>query len=206
MLDLYINGKNIISIVSPVIVVLIFVNFSIMIIEFLFNKLIKWYEKRTAEKYNFYEWLGNPHHPISFYEEFSSKKDFETYNFRENCKIIKEKILQEMIDLNELKGYKIFLELKTQSPRLNSLLSSSQTILIAVIVSTLITFLNFSDIKINKLIVSYMILIIFGVGLLKMIDFMSKAIDRNKLLLILVNECIQEKESLKEKLVEEEEY
>jgi len=73
-------------------------------------------------------------------------------------------------------------------------LSSTQTIFIAAITSSLITFLNFTNLSGLKMFISYIFFLVFFVGLMNTIDFMSKAIDRDKLLLILVNECIQEKE------------
>ncbi|QUG40559.1 hypothetical protein KD050_14805 [Psychrobacillus sp. INOP01] len=195
VLDLYSKAENIKELILAFIAFFLLFNLFLFIINFSFNKFFNWYDKHTAEKYNFYQWMGDPHPPIKFYEEFSSIKNFEHNKFIENCNRIKEKMLRDLPELSDLKGFRTFLELKSASPRLTSLLSSMQTILIAVITSSLITTLNFTKWSVLKFILSYILFLIFFVGLMKVIDYISKSIDRNKLLLVLVNECIQEKEN-----------
>lgn len=165
------------------------------ILDFLFSKYFDWYDKREKEKYNFYEWIGKPDSPLDLQSFFENKKDFARADFIGNCKLIKDTISYQMDSLEKLQGYKRFLELQTSSPRPNTLMNASQTILIAVITAALITFLNFDDVRVLMLIVSYFIAMIFVVGLLKAIDFYSSKIDRNRLLLVLVNECIEEYDS-----------
>lgn len=195
VLDLYLKAENIKELILICVTFFLLVNLLIFIIDFSFNKFFSWYDKHTSEKYNFYQWMGNPQPPIMFYEEFSSFKNFEHNKFVENCNRIKEKMLRDLPEQSDLKGFRTFLELKTSSPRLTSLLGSMQTILIAVITSSLITTLNFTNWSVWKFIISYILFLIFFVGLIRVIDFISKTIDRNKLLLVLVNECIQEKEN-----------
>ena len=195
VLDLYLKAENIKELILICVTFFLIVNLLIFIINFSFNKFFSWYDKHTAEKYNFYQWMGNPQAPIMFYEEFSSIKNFEHNKFVENCNRIKEKILRDLPEQSDLNGFRTFLELETSSPRLTSLLGSMQTILIAVITSSLITTLNFTNWSVWKFIISYILLLVFFVGLMRVIDFISKTIDRNKLLLVLVNECIQEKEN-----------
>lgn len=195
MLDLYMKNENIKESILSLFAVILLFNLFLLTIDFLFNKFFSWYDKHSAEKYNFYQWMGDPHPPIKFYEEFSSIKKFEHDKFVHNCNRIKEKILRDLPELNDLKGFRTFLELKSASPKLTSLLSSFQTILIAVITSSLVTALNFTKWSQVKIFLSYILFLIFFVGLMKTIDFISKAIDRDKLLLVLVNECIQEKEN-----------
>ena len=197
--NLYFKDESIVTISTSILLIFLAANIFAFTIDFIFNKLFKWYEKRSTDKYNLHQWMGNPDSPINF-EEFSSFKDFEPNNFIGNCILIKEIINKALPDLNQLKSYKTFLELKSSSPRLNSLLSSTQTIFIAAITSSLITFLNFTNLSGLKMFLSYIFFLVFFVGLMNFIDFMSKAIDRDKLLLVLVNECIQEKEKEKEKL------
>ena len=193
--DLYLKDENIKESVLSFIVAILIYNLFLLIIDVSFNKFFKWYDKHSAEKYNFYEWMGDPHPPIKFYEEFSNIKEFEHDNFIDNCNLIKDKILRDLPNLTDLNGFRTYLELKSASPRLTSLLNSLQTILIAVITSSLITALNFTKWSELKIFLSYILFLTFFVGLMKIIDFISKAIDRDKLLLVLVNECIREKEN-----------
>jgi hypothetical protein len=194
LVGLYFKGKSILYILGVLCVALIILNSVIILMNFIIDKVYRWYEKRSKEKYNLYEWLGNPHQPISYYTEFSSIINFDPKNFNDNCEIIKKKILSEATNITELKSFKKYLELKTQSPRFASILSSSQSIFISVITSSLITLLNFMDSKGHKLVISYIFLFLFTIGLFKLIDTISKAIDRDKLLLILVKECLEEPE------------
>lgn len=161
-----------------------------------YQKFFKWYEKRTKEKYSFYDWMGNPESPVKMYHEFSNKRDFIATDFEENYQTLKNKILHDLSTEKKLKSYKKYLELQLKSPRLTTLLGSLQTILIAVITGALVTFLNFTEINGWRFFISYFIALAFFIGLLKAIDFMSTAIDRNRFLLLIVDECIEENERL----------
>lgn len=163
-------------------------------IDSLFNKIFDKLEKRSQEKYSLYDWLGNPQSPISLEQKLTSIKDFSPKEFNKNCSEIKTIITSSLDTLEKLKSYRKYLELKTESPRLTALLNSFQTILIAIITATLITILSFSDVKSWIYLISAFVFIIFFIGLLKVIDWLSKNIDQNRLLLMLVNECIYEKE------------
>lgn len=176
------------------ILTLLLFNLAIYVLEIIYQKFFKWYEKRTNEKYSFYDWIGNPEPPIKIYNEFSNKRDFIAMDFEENYQTLKNKILHELPTEKKLKSYKKYLELQSNSPRLTALLSSLQTILIAVITGALVTFINFTEINGWRFFISYFIALAFFVGLLKAIDFMSTAIDRNRFLLLIVEECIEESE------------
>lgn len=190
------NG-SIASLLINVSIILVISNILFFMLDILFNKYFDWYDKREKEKYNFYDWIGKPDSPLDLQSIYENKKDFARDDFIGNCKLIKDTISDKMNSLEKLQGYRRFLELQTSSPRLNTLMNASQTILIAVITAALITFLNFNDVSVLMLIVSYFVAMIFVVGLLKAIDFYSSKIDRNKLLLVLVNECIEEYDSSK---------
>lgn len=152
------------------------------------------FEKRAAEKFSIYHWLGNPENPITLKAELSGIKEFKPEKFKDNCEIVKKEINKELKELEDLKSYKKFLILKNDSPRLTSLLSSLKTILIAIITASILTFLNLAEFSFMAFMSSYFFLVISGITLLASIDYMSKAIDRHKLLLILISECIEDKE------------
>lgn len=173
----------------------IVLNLIIYVLDVIYEKVFTWYEKRTNEKYSFYDWIGNPEPPIKMYNEFSNKRDFVAMDFEGNYQILKNKILYDLSTKQKLKNYKKYLELQSNSPRLTALLSSLQTILIAVITGALVTFLTFTEINGWRFFISYFIALAFFVGLLKAIDFMSTAIDRNRFLLLIVDDCIEEFEN-----------
>lgn len=193
--ELYSINGDLKTVLINISVIIIILNVFIFMLVILYNKFFNWYDKRSKEKYNFYDWMGNPDSPINMYEAFKNKKNFSPKEFNKNCKLIKKKIKEEMVSIDKLNSYKTFLELQISSPRLNAVMNSSQTILIAVITAALVTFLNFFNVKSFSLIISYFVAIVFIIGLFKAIDFFSSEIDRNKLLLVLVKECIEENES-----------
>lgn len=52
---------------------IILTNVAVYVLDIIYQKFFDWYEKRTKENYNFYDWLGNPESPIKIYNEFSNK-------------------------------------------------------------------------------------------------------------------------------------
>lgn len=190
----YLDDIKLIEIVLAYLLIAAFINVMIFASDYLSNKIFNWYEKRSKAKYSLYEWLGYPYPSIDIKKRLSDKKNFTLEEFEENCKIIKKEISLELRDLEGWKSYKKYLELKIDSPRFSSLLSSSQSILIAVIGAAVITFLNVSDKSNTQLVISYIFLFIAGIGLAKVIDLWSSKIDRDRFLLVLVNEYIEEKE------------
>ncbi len=191
----YLDNIKLIEIVLAYLLIAIIFNIMIFASDYLSNKIFNWYEKRLKAKYTLYEWLGHPYPSIDIKKRLSDKKNFTVEEFEENCNMIKKEISLELRDLKGWKSYKKYLELKINSPRFPSLLSSSQSILIALIGAAVITFLNFSDKSNIQLVISYFFLLIAGVGLAKAIDLWSSIIDRDRFLLVLVNEYIEEKEN-----------
>lgn len=197
-IELYFEGESINTIILAFIVILVIVNFLIFIFGFLSDLVLRWYESRSIKKkYNLYEWLGAPQHPINLYAEFSNIKNFDRNDFKNNCILIKEKIKRETKDINGLREYQSYLKLKNNSPKLKSLLNSFQSIIIAVVTSCLVTLLNFTKVKPSILPIYFFLFLVFMVILIKLIDHSSKKMDRNELLLLLVNECIYEDENKK---------
>ncbi|MDY7044415.1 hypothetical protein RVS70_09380 [Virgibacillus sp. M23] len=207
ILEMYLEDKRIINIILFTVLCVVSINLLVFLSYYLLEKAFNKLEKRSKEKYNLYDWLGNPKSPINLYGKFSKWKGFDSKNFKENCTYLKDEIKKQTKTVEGLKDYKKYLEIKNSSPRLTTLLNSSQTIIIAVITSSLITFLNFTDKKTSSLFLSYFTFIIFLIGLGIVINFMSNEIERNKLLLVLVNECISEEErnnNLKERVQNDE--
>lgn len=195
LFDLYKMNQSLTGLILPFALSIGILNFTVFIVSWTIDRVFHWFEKRTKEKYSLYDWLGNPDNPITLKYKLSNMKEFTPENFKTNCRTVKNEILLELSELDDLKNYKKFLELKNNSPRFNSLLSSSQSIFIAVITASILTFLNLTDINYLKLIISYFFLLLSAISLITAIDYMSKAMDRDKILLLLVEECIQEKEN-----------
>lgn len=186
-----ING-TITSLLINVGIISIVLNLLVFIVGVFVDKFFEWFDKKEKERYSFYDWMGNPEDPLDLLNKYSDKKVFSKTDFVGNCNILKQTILEEMDTIEKLKAYRNFLELKTNSPKWNTLMSAFQTILIAVITAALITFLNFIHVEKELLIISYIVAIVFILSLSKAIAFYSSKIDRNKLLLLLVTECIEE--------------
>lgn len=200
--NLHVSGMSIKNLILVFIIFIVVINISSFLIFWIIDKIYQRFEKRAAEKFSVYHWLGNPVNPITLKDSLSNIKEFTPENFQHNCSIVKEKILSQLSEAEELRAeelrsYKRFLDLKNESPRLTSLLSSFKTILIAIITATILTFLNFNEFSYTTFAISYFVLIISAGTLLVSIDYMSKTVDRDKLLLVLVNECIEETENLR---------
>ncbi|MDN7244660.1 hypothetical protein [Planococcus shenhongbingii] len=195
LFNLYKMNQNIKDLILTFVLSMAMLNLIIFIVSWTIDRVFQWFEKRTKEKYSLYEWLGNPVNPITLKNKLSTMKEFTPENFKGNCRTVKNEILLELSELDDLNNYKKFLELKNKSPRFNSLLSSSQSIFIATITASILTFLNLTEISYFKLIISYFFLIVSAIALITAIDYMSKAMDRDKILLLLVDECIKEKEN-----------
>ncbi|MGG4039912.1 hypothetical protein [Heyndrickxia ginsengihumi] len=150
-------------------------------------------EKQLKKKYSLYEWLGNPTYPNNkIMEKIKGKKQINSYKFAENRELVKDIIKEELKSKSEMKSYLDYLKLQSESNRLSNLLTATQTILIAVITSSLITVLNFSEVKTQKVVFSYFFFILFVIALYTAIYTINNSQDRNKFLKELVEECVNE--------------
>lgn len=171
-------------------------NLIIFVIEKLFNKLgdylIKLYDKRKMKNYNLYEWMGEVRW-IKLLDEISNIKEFDKDILHDNFQLIKLEIEKEFDSKEKLISLKLYLETIVESPRLTVLNTVTQTLLMALITTSIINFVNgLYTSNVNSM---WYLAIVFVVWiiLLVSITYISKQIDRNKLLLKLVLECINEK-------------
>jgi len=194
------NGiQNGIQPIKLIIVSFIFLgvfNLIIFVIEKLFNKLgdylIKLYDKRKMKNYNLYEWMGEVRW-IKLLDEISNIKEFDKDILHDNFQLIKLEIEKEFDSKEKLISLKLYLETIVESPRLTVLNTVTQTLLMALITTSIINFVNgLYTSNVNSM---WYLAIVFVVWiiLLVSITYISKQIDRNKLLLKLVLECINEK-------------
>lgn len=174
-------------------VIFIIIQFSITK---LMDKFFIWIDKRKMDKYSLYEWSGEPIW-LDFHTQLSSIKDFDPKSLSDNYERIKEEIKKTFNTSKKLTAFKIYLEVKCESTRLNSLLNSTQSIFVALITFSIVTLVSYTELTQMKSVVFIIIFLIVWFGLLMVIDYVSKLIDRNKVLLKLVNECLIEKNSKK---------
>ncbi|OCA86044.1 hypothetical protein A8F94_14480 [Bacillus sp. FJAT-27225] len=185
--------SNILSILIAVVGFLVFLNMIIWSIYFVIDRFFNWYDKRKQINYSMMEWLGDTNVNINLYEELTKIKDFNREAFNHNYQIVKQKIKEQYSTKNDLKGFKNYLELRINSQKYISILNSTQAILIAIIIPTILTFLNFKDISSLASSINVVLFFIFWITLLSAIDFFARQMDLMKVLLRLVTECIEEK-------------
>lgn len=187
-----ISTMYIIKFIIGVIVLLLIVNLLIWLLHFLVDKGFTWFEKRKQRRYSLYTWLGDTSISLELYNELESIKTFNPTNFHENYELTKQKILQYYKTVDELRGLKHHLEIQTSSQKYTSLFNTTQTILLGLIIPILLTIFNFKDITSMTSSVNSVLFLIIWLTLLNSIDFMANQIDKKKVLLRLVNECIDE--------------
>jgi hypothetical protein len=182
---------QIIGYIIMFIVVNVFTIIAQLLVAKLFNRLFTWIDKRKMDNYSLYEWSGEPVW-LEFHEQLSSIKKFNPKSLSKNYERIKVEIKSTFNNGKKLNAFKVYLEVQCDSPRLNSLLNSTQSIFVAIITFSLVTLVNFTELTQTKNMFFVFIFIIVWLGLLMVIDRVSKQIDRNKVFLKLVSECIEE--------------
>ena len=94
---------------------------------------------------------------------------------------------------NELKSLKFYLETRNESSKFNAIFNSTQTILIAIIIPSILTMVNFSH-KHSTIFISAIIFASCFFSLISIIESTGKETDQRKVMLRLVNDCIEELE------------
>lgn len=188
------NLKEIISIryLIIVIVTLVIINFLTWLIHFSVDKGLTWFEKKKQSKYSLFTWLGDTNISLELYNELESIRSFNPANFHENYEITKNKINQHYRTVDELLGLKHYLEIQTGSQKFTALFNTTQTILLGVIIPTVITIFNLKHFTSITGSVNVFLFLILWLMLLNGIEFMANQTDKKKVLLRLVNECINE--------------
>lgn len=160
------------------------------IITKLAHKLTDLINKKKMEKYSLYEWSGDLVW-LEFNDAITSIKDFDPKDLYTNYNQIKKQIEKTYNNREKLIALKIYLEVKSESPRLSSLQSSTQAILVGLITFSLVTLVDFPKLTQLKGSFLFILFALVWLSLLMFIDFTSKQVDRNKVMLKLVNECLK---------------
>ena len=176
----------------------IVINIFLLIAEKMLAKIIDYlmikYDKKKMKSYNLFEWMGESNW-LTLYDNISKIKQFDKNLIDENYNEIKKEIKKEFNSIKKLESFKIYLEVKVESPKLTILSTVTQTILLALITSALISYMNgINDSEFNGYLYILIVVIVWFI-LLGAISFITKQIDKFKLLLKLVVECINDEKN-----------
>lgn len=191
--ETYWKHKNVIEFFIVFIFVLLLINLFTWGIHVIVGKVFKCSEKTTLCK-----WFGDTNLSPSVYDVLSDIKMVNHGSLPKNYMLVKQKIKKHFPTNNELKGFKSYMETRTESSNYAAIFNSIQTILIAIIIPAIITTVNFSSVSSTKHLISIGVFIVFWLALLNAIDFMGKEFDKSKVMLRLVKECIEEIEKYKD--------
>jgi hypothetical protein len=189
-----ISITKVLLLLLQVVIILLIANLFIWLIHFLAEKVFNWFEKRKQRNYSLMDWLGDATISLGLYSDLSEIKTFNREKFYENYQTVKDNIKGRYTTINELRSFKYYLELRTDSQKYNAILNSTQTILIAIIIPIVITLTNIKTFNSTASSISAILFLVFWLILLAAIDFITKQIDKTKELLRLVKECIEDHE------------
>lgn len=157
--------------------------------------ILKKVEKRNKNRYSLYDWLGDPYIYLKFYDELINKKQINQLDFNRNYSLIKKIIKKYYSSYDEISALRIYLESRSKSSRLNQFMAAVKSIIVALIIPVAIgVFSIFTTNKSHLIWYSVGFLLLFF-SLLILINFVSKEIDRQNNLLLIVKEMLNEMES-----------
>lgn len=184
--------------VLAIFVVNLVVFLSEKVLEKIIDYFYKKYEKRKMKNYSLFDWMGESNW-IKLYDNLSVIQQIDKNSIYDNFENIKLELKKEFNSLDKLETLRVYLEVQVESPKLITLNSATQTVLLALITSSLVSYIN----KINSggvnVILYILIVIIVWFLLLGAISYISKQIDKFKFLLKVVLECIKEEKEKEEK-------
>ena len=186
---------NIVAVTQYLVILLIalvVINFLTWLIHIIVEKGLTWYEKRKQRNYSLLTWLGDTNIGLDLFSNLQEVKSFNPAKFHDNYELTKQKIKQYYTSDMELKGLKYYLETQTSSQKYTSIFNTTQTILLGIIVPTVLTIFNFKNYSLTIVSLNVLLFMVFWLILLNGIVFMSNQIDKMKVLLRLVDECIEE--------------
>jgi hypothetical protein len=186
------STENLLTITTTIIALLVIVNVFVWSIHMVVEKVSLWFEKKRQKNYSLLTWLGETNVALDLYDDLSAVKTFNPEKFFNNYELTKQKIKQRFSTINELKAFKHYLEIKTSSQKFTALFSSTQSILVAIIIPSVITTVNFTVTNSKTILINSIVFYVFWIILLNAIDFIGKELDKIKVLLKLVNECIDD--------------
>lgn len=184
--------ENRLEIIIVLCVALLVINIFIGLINLIADKIMDWHDKRRQKKYSLLTWIGDTNVNLKLYKELDEIKNFNHDNFHENYHLVKSKIKEHFPTKDNLLAFRLYIETRNGSTKFSALFSSTQTILIAIIIPAVLTAVNFASISSTQHLISIIVFLVFWILLLKAIDFMGKEFDKTKVMLRLINECIDD--------------
>ncbi|PAD85465.1 hypothetical protein CHH55_23325 [Niallia circulans] len=175
--------------------ILVIVNLLMFILIKLLGKGIDYilskYDQRKMKNYNMLEWMGEAIW-LDLYNDLAKKKVFDRHNISNNYNDIKEIVKEKYKSETELRSLELYLEVRNESQVLKTLNTVTQTTLVALITSSLVSFMNGMITFKSSGVIYLVIFMVVWIMLMIAINYFSKEMSKDKLLLKLVKECISE--------------
>lgn len=175
--------------------ILVVVNLLMFILIKLLGKgvdyILSKYEQRKMKNYNMLEWMGEAIW-LDLYNDLAKKKEFDRHNINDNYNTIKAIVKEKYKSEKELRSLELYLEVRNESPVFKTLNTVTQTTLVALITSSLVSFINGMITFESSGVIYLIIFMVVWVMLMIAINYFSKEMSKDKLLLKLVKECISE--------------
>ncbi|PAD80635.1 hypothetical protein CHH57_24035 [Niallia circulans] len=175
--------------------ILVIVNLLMFILIKLLGKgidyILRKYDQRKMKNYNMLEWMGEAIW-LDLYHDLAKKKVFDRHNISNNYNDIKEIVKEKYKSEKELRSLELYLEVRNESQVLKTLNTVTQTTLVAIITSSLVSFMNGMITLKSSGVIYLVIFMVVWIMLMIAINYFSKEMSKDKLLLKLVKECISE--------------
>ncbi|AYV67245.1 hypothetical protein C2I06_10355 [Niallia circulans] len=175
--------------------ILVIVNLLMFILIKLLGKGIDYilskYDQRKMKNYNMLEWMGEAIW-LDLYHDLAKKKVFDRHNISNNYNDIKEIVKEKYKSEKELRSLELYLEVRNESQVLKTLNTVTQTTLVAIITSSLVSFMNGMITLKSSGVIYLVIFMVVWIMLMIAINYFSKEMSKDKLLLKLVKECTSE--------------
>ncbi len=178
--------------ISVIVINLIIVLGDIILNKFVFSIIMKYDEKRRKKKYSLYNWVGELGQDIYLYEELNKVKEITNNSIKQNFDSIKFLLKEKYPNKKELNEYKIILEAREKSEHVKTLKGVAQAFLIAGSSPLLINVTTGDIDNVINLLRNLFVFVITWFGFLFIIRDLNHQMDRNILLLKLVNICLEE--------------
>lgn len=155
------------------------------------NRILKYLDMKKKKNTSLFDWIGEHNDWLLIFKEIDSVKNFDNIDIVKNFDLIKSKIKLQYDTKEKLQYLKIYLQSRVESPKLNTLNTSINSILIPIIILSLSTYVNgFNNSTPN--VIYIFVFMVFWVLLLVVNKYLGDQMNKYKLILKLVEQCIEE--------------
>ncbi|WP_017795170.1 hypothetical protein [Oceanobacillus kimchii] len=184
--------------ITSIIVVIILINFLLfmgyILLSYLGDKFIRFEEKRKWRKYTLYNWMGDVGNEIHLFDDLSKIKDINNKTIHENFSLIKKKLNEKYPDKEKLNELKILLEARSESDKIKVIRGLAQTLVIAGSTPLIVNVITGNVTDTVIMVQNLIFFILSWFGILYLIKDLNGVIDRNNLLLKIVNKLLLQDE------------